>query len=75
MSSKTADLISSYLFQTGLNRAEYKDKFLFTNRTGNQLTRAGVAYILKKYVESAREEHPSLMVYGVDIIKRLDEEV
>lgn len=61
LSSKTANLISSYLFQTGLNRAEHKDKFLFTNHMGKQLTRAGVAYILKKYVELAREGHPRLI--------------
>lgn len=61
LSSKTANLISSYLLQVGLNRVEYKDKFLFTNRTGKQLTRSGVSYILKKYVESAREEHPELI--------------
>jgi len=61
LSSKTADLISSYLFQTGQHRVEYKDKFLFTNRTGEQMTRAGVAYILKKYVDEARTEHPELI--------------
>lgn len=61
LSSKTADLITSYLLQTGLNGAEYKDKFLFVNRTGRQMTRAGVAYILKKYVEAARAEHPELI--------------
>lgn len=61
LSSKTADLISSYLLQTGLHRVENKDKFLFTNRSGRQLTRAGVAYILKKYVDAARDEHPELI--------------
>ena len=61
LSSKTADLISSYLLQTGLNNVENKDKLLFVNRTGNQLTRAGVAYILKKYVEAARVEHPKMI--------------
>lgn len=61
LSSKTANLISSYLLQTDLNRAEYKDKFLFTNHMGKQLTRAGVAYILQKYVESARDEHPEFI--------------
>lgn len=61
LSSKTAGLISSYLSQTDMNRVEHKDKFLFTNRTGNQLTRAGVAYILKKYVGLARDEHPELI--------------
>ena len=61
LSSKTADLVSSYLSQSGMIEAQYKDKFLFTNRTGQQLTRAGVAYILKKYVDAARGDHPELI--------------
>ena len=61
LSSKTAELISSFLLQTGLNSVENKDKHLFVNRTGKQLTRSGVAYILKKYVEAARAEHPELI--------------
>lgn len=61
LSSKTADLISSYLTQAGMHGAQNKDKLLFTNRTGGQLTRAGVAYILKKYIEAARSEHPELI--------------
>lgn len=61
LSVKTAELISSYLLQTGLNSVENKDKLLFANRTGKQLTRAGVAYILKKYVEAARGEHPEMI--------------
>ena len=61
LSNKTADLISSYLSQSGMTEAQYKDKFLFTNRTGQQLTRAGVAYILKKYVDTARVNHPELI--------------
>ena len=61
LSSKTAELISSYLLQTGLKGVESKNKLLFTNHTGKQLTRAGVAYILKKYVDAAREKHPELI--------------
>lgn len=61
LSGKTADLISSYLLQTDLNGVEHKNELLFTNRTDKQLTRAGVAYILKKYVDAARNEHPELI--------------
>lgn len=61
LSSKTANLITSYLSQSGMTEAQYKDKFLFTNRAGQQLTRAGVAYILKKYVDAARHENPKLI--------------
>ena len=41
--------------------AMHRDKFLFTNRSGEQLTRAGVAYILHKYVDAARIERPDLI--------------
>lgn len=61
LSSKTAALISSYLTQSGMHGAQHMNKLLFSNRTGKQLTRAGVAYILKKYVEAARTEHPELI--------------
>ncbi len=61
LSSKTAALITSYIQQKGIQSAMYKDKYLFTNRSGEQLTRAGVAYILKKYVELARNEIPDLI--------------
>lgn len=39
----------------------HRDKFLFTNRSGEQLIRAGVAYILRKYVDAARIECPDLI--------------
>ncbi|NCB66374.1 MAG: hypothetical protein EOM48_09435 [Bacilli bacterium] len=61
LSSKTAALISSYLEQKGFQSAMYKDKLLFLNRSGGQLTRAGVAYILRKYVDQARAVTPDLI--------------
>lgn len=61
LSSKTADLITSYLEQNKRVSAMFKDKLLFTNRSDSQLTRAGVAYILKKYVEMARQESPDII--------------
>ena len=61
ISDKTADLISYYLSQEGLDGAENKNKYLFVNRSGDKLTRAGIAYILKKYVDAARKEHPELI--------------
>lgn len=61
LSSKTANLISSYLDRRKMNTVMFKDKLLFANRIGEHLTRAGVAYILKKYVELARLENPTLI--------------
>lgn len=61
LSSKTAELIGEYMKRKGLLTAMHRDKYLFTNRSGEQLTRAGVAYILRKYVEAARNENPDLI--------------
>lgn len=61
LSAKTAALIEEYLQRTRSLTAMHRDKFLFTNRSGEQLTRAGVAYILHKYVDAARIERPDLI--------------
>lgn len=61
LSSKSADLIEFYLKTSDMVFALNKDKFLFTNRSGGQLTRAGVAYILKKYVDMARSENSDVI--------------
>lgn len=61
LSAKTAALIEAYLKRKRLLAAMHRDKFLFANRSDEQLTRAGVAYILHKYVDAARIERPDLI--------------
>lgn len=61
ISEKTAHLISSYLVYVKKQDVMFKDKLLFTNRVGEKLTRAGIAYILKKYVDAARIQNPELI--------------
>ncbi len=61
ISSKTAELLKSYLTQGKMTMSMFKDKYLFTNHSGEQLTRAGIAYILNKYVDLARTEKPALI--------------
>jgi len=61
ISEKTSQLIKSYLTQIQKDGIMFKDKLLFSNRVGEKLTRAGVAYILKKYVELARAKNPELI--------------
>lgn len=61
LSEKTCKLIKSYLTRTQKDGVMFKDKLLFSNRVGEKLTRAGVAYILKKYVDLARIENPALI--------------
>lgn len=61
ISKKLADLIAPYMEKINKSSVELRPTFLFANRSGNQLTRAGIAYILKKYVESAKKSDPDLI--------------
>lgn len=61
MSEKTIKLVVHYLEHEKMTAPEYKDKLLFTNRNGEQLTRAGVTYILKKYLKQAELENPDFI--------------
>lgn len=61
VSEKTSQLVANYLNHEKKLTPEYRDKLLFTNQKGEQLTRAGVTYILKKYLKQVECEHPNLM--------------
>ena len=57
----TAVLLTKYI---NLFHPYYKGTHgipLFSNRNGEKLTRAGISYILNKYVDLAKEKHPSLI--------------
>lgn len=57
----TADLVKKYISDLELNDS-IKHKYpLFTNRSGDKRTRAGIKYILDKYVEAARHENGSVL--------------
>lgn len=53
----TVQLLSDHLHEKGLDVPEHVDRPLFQNRQGNRLSRAGVRYILHKYVQAVRREH------------------
>ena len=57
----TAKLLEQYLTENGLKNAAKSQRPLFTNRSGNKLTRSGIAYILGKYANAARKESPLLI--------------
>lgn len=57
----TAKLLEQYLSEHDLMHAEYGSCHVFQNRSRAKLTRAGIAYILNKYVEAARMLHPELI--------------
>lgn len=61
LSEKTLALIKFYLDSENLSRPECRNKLLFVNHCGEQLTRAGAAYILHKYVDAARVTEPTLI--------------
>ena len=54
-------LLDQYLSEHNLKHAAYGSCHLFQNRSRIKLTRAGIAYILNKYVEAARLLHPGLI--------------
>jgi site-specific recombinase XerD len=57
----TAKLLEQYLSEYDLKHAEYGSHYVFQNRSRSKLTRAGIAYILNKYVEAARMLRPELL--------------
>lgn len=57
----TARLLDQYMSENNLKSAACGSYPLFQNRSCGKLTRAGIAYILNKYVEEARRGHPELI--------------
>ena len=56
----TVTVLGAYIKEQQLNRPEKFDEVLFRNHQGKPLTRAGAAYILKKYADAAGiESHTS----------------
>ena len=51
----TVSLLQNYLLENRLDKPWKNEYPLFTNNQHNKLTREGIAYILAKYVESARK--------------------
>ena len=58
--ANTADALAVYFKENNLYAPEKADFPLFLNHQRSKLTRAGVAYILKKYFESARKKNQNL---------------
>jgi len=59
--TSTADLLTKYIETFHAGYKGEKGIPLFSNRKHEKLTRAGITYILNKYVEKARSEHPELI--------------
>ena len=52
--TKTVALLADYLCERGLDSTRQSDQCLFINRQGQHFTRAGLTYLIHKYVEQAR---------------------
>jgi site-specific recombinase XerD len=57
---ETADVIAKYLSENNLTSPESFDRPLFLNNQRGKLTRAGIAYILNKYADTARSKNPTI---------------
>jgi len=57
ITTKTSEMLRGYMKESRISRAEQD---LFTNRSGERLTTAGVSYILMKYATSAKHTHPHM---------------
>lgn len=58
ISTNMAELLKTYLLENRLSLYEKLDYPLFSNHQGHKLTRAGIAYVLKKYCDMARNDDP-----------------
>ncbi|MDR1536765.1 MAG: site-specific integrase [Clostridiales bacterium] len=56
----TVDILAKYLRENRLDSFEKSHFPLFFNHQRGKLTRAGIAYILKKYCDLARKENPAI---------------
>jgi integrase/recombinase XerD len=54
----TVELLRDHRRDNNLDRLEHADQPLFQNRQGGRLSRSGVRYLLQKYVQPVRRDHP-----------------
>ncbi len=57
--ANTALVVGAYIEEHGLTEPRYMQYPLFRNHQKQKMTRAGIAYILKKYSDKAREDQPT----------------
>ncbi len=61
LAKEQTTLLRTYMDENHLFESQNATHPLFFNARGEKLTRAGMSYILKKYVEIARQQSPELM--------------
>jgi site-specific recombinase XerD len=55
------NLLKQYIDEFGLSAPERLNSLLFASHTRQKFTRQGIAHILRKYAEQARQKHPDLI--------------
>lgn len=58
ISNKVVSILNRYI---ALYKVSESTHYLFTNKQSKQLTRSGIAYILRKYSDSARAKNPQAL--------------
>lgn len=59
----TVEFLKKYINENQLIARQYSNhEYLFTNRSGNSLTRAGVAYLIQKYVSIANQNGANISI-------------
>ena len=61
LSEKNAAILTNYISERGLDNPLRHNDPLFSNRQGVKLTRSGVSYILKKYVDQVNAARPNTL--------------
>ena len=62
---KTLEYLNFYCERWNIDPKTAGQSFVFTNRFGNRYTRAGIKYILDKYVDRARVSEPDMLPAAV----------
>lgn len=63
--SDVTSIMRSYVSMESRHRPCGSEEPLFCNRNGRRLTRAGIAFILSKYVEKAKNNRPEMFTVNV----------
>lgn len=57
---QTVNYLYEYIKRFSIDVTSSQERYVFTNRVGQKLSRSGIKYILDKYVEAGRESDPLL---------------
>ena len=68
--SRTEQILKEYIRDFKIEK-QGNEAYLFQNRSGGQLSRFGISYVLTKYADIARKKHPELIPEKLSPQKRI----